>query len=153
MFCSKKHLYICVFKYCISLLKSVSKIFHISEAATIAIHSMAMIARSNHLLNVQQVAEMTGFSRNHTAKVLQQLVKNQFLLSTRGPRGGFWLGKKAEDITLMDIYRIIEGDLEESNCKLDCANCPFNSCIFGGLDRKFSDEFRKYMNEKNLAAI
>ncbi len=146
-------MYICVFKYCFSLLHKVSKIFHISEAATIAIHSMAVIARSNKLLNVQQVAGQTGFSRNHTAKVLQQLVKNQFLQSTRGPRGGFVLNKKAEEITLMDIYRIIEGDLEESNCKMDCLHCPFNNCIFGGLDRKFSEEFRTYMNEKKLAAI
>ncbi len=132
---------------------TVSRIFNISEAAAIAIHSMAVIARSKRVLNTQQVAEITGFSKNHTAKILQQLVKNNFLHSTRGPGGGFWLGKKADEISLMDIYRLIEGELEESECKMDCSNCPFHSCIFGGLDKKFNDEFRVYMNNKKLASV
>ncbi len=130
-----------------------SRIFNISEAAAIAIHSMAVIARSKRLLNSQQVSGITGFSRNHTAKVLQQLAKNNYLQSTRGPGGGFRLGKRADDISLMDIYRLIEGDLDESECRMDCSNCPFHSCIFGGLDRKFNDEFKKYMNDKKLTSV
>ncbi len=136
--------------YCICIL---SKIFHISEAASIAIHSMAMISRSNTLLNTKQVAAKTGFSKNHTAKILQQLAKNGFLRSTRGPRGGFVLGKKAEEISLMDIYRIIEGQPEETVCRMDCGNCPVDTCIFGGLDARFSGEFKQYMTEKNLAML
>lgn len=132
-----------------------SKIFNISEAATIAIHSMGVIARSEHLLNVQQIADITGFSKNHTAKVLQQLVKNNFLLSNRGPKGGFALKKDAGDISLMEIYRVIEGELEEGgqNCKMHCDTCPFRTCIFGGLTEKFSREFIEYLNEKKLATL
>jgi len=133
--------------------KPVSKIFNISEAAAIAIHSMVVIARSNAQMNVQQVAAITGYSKNHTAKVLQQLVRKKFLHSVRGPGGGFVLGKKADQISLMDIYRSIEGELEESPCKTDCMNCPFDRCIFGGLDRKFNEEFKQYMNHKKLATV
>ena len=132
-----------------------SKIFNISEAATIAIHSMGIIARSEQSLNVQQIAGMTGFSKNHTAKILQQLVKNEFLQSVRGPKGGFTLKKQASDISLMEIYRVIEGDINEetTNCKMHCDNCPFRACIFGGLTEKFSLEFRNYLNDKTLATL
>ncbi len=153
MFVSKKYYYICVFKYCFSYISIVSKIFNISEAAAIAIHSMVVIARSNVQMNVQQVAAATGYSKNHTAKVLQHLAKNRFLHSVRGPRGGFVMGKKAEDISLMDIYSSMEGELEESPCKMDCMHCPFDRCIFGGLDRKFNEEFKQYMNNKKLASV
>jgi len=128
-------------------------IFKISEAASIAIHSMSVVARSHSLLNAQQIAEQTGFSKNHTSKVLQLLAKNHYLTSTRGPGGGFRLGKKAEEISLMDIYRLVEGDLSESDCRMDCPNCPVKNCIFGGLDKKFTTEFRNYMESKSLAMM
>jgi len=131
-----------------------SKILNISEAATIAIHSMALIARSKELLNAQEIAEVTGFSKNHISKVLQQLVKFNFLNSTRGPKGGFVLKRNPEEVSLMEIYRAIEGDIDQgTGCKMHCENCPFNSCIFGGLSEKFSREFSNYLNEKNLATV
>ncbi len=131
-----------------------SKIFNISEAATIAIHSMAIIARSKQQLNAQQIADKTGFSKNHLAKILQQLVKNNYLSSTRGPKGGFVIKKDPEKITMMEIYRLIEGDLEEkSSCKLACEACPFNECIFGGLNEKFNKEFKAYLTGKKIAAL
>lgn len=131
-----------------------SKILNISEAATIAIHSMALIARSKELLNAQEIAQVTGFSKNHISKVLQQLVKYNFLNSTRGPKGGFVLKRNPEEVSLMEIYRAIEGDIEQgTGCKMHCENCPFNSCIFGGLSEKFSREFSNYLNEKNLATV
>jgi len=131
-----------------------SKFLNISEAATIAIHSMALIARSKELLNAHEIAEVTGFSKNHISKVLQQLVKYNFLNSTRGPKGGFVLKRNPEEISLMEIYRAIEGDIDQgTGCKMHCESCPFNSCIFGGLTEKFSREFSNYLNEKNLATV
>jgi Rrf2 family protein len=127
-----------------------SKIFNISEAATIAIHSMGLIARSTKLINAQEIADITGFSKNHIAKILQQLVKNNFLQSTRGPKGGFVISEKAKQISLMDIYTAIEGEIENNTCKMHCDNCPFNSCIFGGLEQKFSNEFQSYLKGKKV---
>ena len=131
-----------------------SKILNISEAATIAIHSMALIARSKNLLNAMEIAEITGFSKNHISKVLQQLVKYNFLNSTRGPKGGFVLKREPQLISLMEIYNVIDGEIEnETGCKMHCDNCPFNSCIFGGLSQKFSKEFSEYLSSKNLATV
>lgn len=115
---------------------------------------MALIARSNNQINALEIAEVTGFSKNHISKVLQQLVKFNFLNSTRGPKGGFVLKRNPEEISLMEIYRAIEGEIEQgTGCKMHCDNCPFKSCIFGGLSEKFSREFSNYLNEKNLATV
>lgn len=130
-----------------------SKIFNISEAATIAIHSMALIARSQDMLNAQEIADQTGFSKNHISKILQQLVKNNYLSSTRGPKGGFIMRKNSVEVTLMDIYKVIEGEIEETSCKSHCENCPFKSCIFGGLSQKFSKEFIEYLTHKKLIEL
>lgn len=131
-----------------------SKIFNISEAATIALHSMGLIARSEHLVSTQEIADATGFSKNHISKILQQLVRNGYLVSTRGPKGGFVLSEKARNVSLLEIFNLIEGDLEDTpHCKMQCEHCPFRSCIFGGLEQKFSSEFRNYLTNKKVAEL
>ncbi len=130
-----------------------SKILNISEAATIALHSMGLIARSSKLVNAQEVADKTGFSKNHIAKILQQLVKNGYLNSTRGPKGGFLISEKARKSSMMEIYKLIEGEIQESSCQHHCDSCPFGTCIFGGLEQKFSNEFRKYLMSKKVSEL
>ena len=131
-----------------------SKIFNISEAATIGLHAMALIAKNHDGLNALQIADITGFSKNHISKVLQQLVKNGLLTSTRGPKGGFVLKKEAEEINLMDIYRLIEGDIDNDTvCKINCTECPFKNCILGGFKEKFRAEFREYLVNQKLSMV
>ena len=143
------HLPVYLFRY-----SNMSKIFNISEAATIALHSMALIARSEKLINTQEIADITGFSKNHISKILQQLVKNGYLISTRGPKGGFLVSHKAKTASLLEIYNLIEGELEEYNsCKMHCEDCPFQSCIFGGLEQKFSNEFKKHLSQKKVVEV
>jgi DNA-binding IscR family transcriptional regulator len=45
-----------------------SKVVTISEAASIALHGMILIARSEPSINVMQIAELTGASKHHVAK-------------------------------------------------------------------------------------
>ena len=65
-----------------------SKIVSLSEAASIAIHGMILVARSDKLVNVNKIAEINTSSRHHVAKVFQRLVKEGFINSNRGPSGG-----------------------------------------------------------------
>ena len=102
-----------------------AKIFSMSEAASIGIHSMVLIARNENGINAVKIAEQTGSSKNHISKVAQRLVKNDLLKSVRGPSGGFMLKKSASDITLLDIYESIEGPLDITDCPLANQVCHF----------------------------
>jgi len=84
---------------------------------------------------------------------MQILVKNGFLDSVRGPRGGFTLKGDPEKINLLQIYELIEGSLEEHHCGIETQKCPFISCVFGGLADKFSVEFIGYLRTKTLADL
>jgi Rrf2 family protein len=130
------------------------KVLNISEAATIAIHSMALIAKSSSLLGAQEISDITGFPRSHISKVLSQLTKNRYLDSIRGPGGGFQIRGSSGRISLMDIYRLFDGEIQEStNCRMNCESCPFGDCIFGGLAKRFSREFEDYLQNHSLASI
>lgn len=127
-----------------------SKIVQLSEAASLAIHAMVMIAQSNKHINVNVISTEMGASRNHLAKVLQQLVKHNFLRSVRGPSGGFILNRKPSEITLLDIYEAIEGKIDVHACPLDRRICPFNKCLMGGLVTNVTLQLRNYFGEQTL---
>lgn len=131
-----------------------SKIINISEAATLALHSMALIAGSERMLNAIDIAQRMNFSKNHLSKVLQMLVRRDYLSSIRGPKGGFRLKKQAQDISLLDIYEIFEGRIASQECYLhNKAECPLALCVFGGLTCRFSQEFENYLKNKKLSDI
>jgi len=56
-------------------------------------------------------------------KILQNLVRQKILVSTKGPNGGFGLGRKIEDISLYDIVRIVDGDDFFNNCLIGMQPC------------------------------
>lgn len=134
-------------KYHFSLM---ARLVHISEAASLAVHSMALIANSPDMLNVNHLAELTHSSRNHLAKVMQTLVKNNFLDSTRGPKGGFVLKGNPADINLLRIYELFDGAINNHHCGIESGKCPFQHCVFGGLTDKFALEFSAYLKKTTL---
>ncbi len=127
-----------------------SRIFSLSEAASIALHSMVLIARAPNGINVVKITEVTGFSKNHVAKVLQRLVKADMLRSVRGPSGGFYLKKRADEISFLQIYETIEGEMEDTDCPLSYAICNFDGCIMGTIINEMTAEFRKYLQNNTL---
>ncbi len=127
-----------------------AKIVHLTEAASLAIHSMVLIAKSDIHINVNILAKEMGASRNHLAKVLQQLVKQNFLKSVRGPSGGFVLNVNPADVTLLSIYEAIEGKIETTACPLDRQICPFNKCLMGGMVNSMTIQFKEYFGQQTL---
>jgi Rrf2 family protein len=128
-----------------------AKIVSLSEAASIGIHSMVLIAKAADMLNVTQIAEATGSSRHHVAKVLQRLVKDNFLSSNRGPSGGFGLKKSPEEITLLQVYESIDGIITVTKCAMENPICPFDQCLMENIVGRLTAEIRDYMSKQTLA--
>lgn len=129
------------------------KIVTLSDAASIGIHSIVLIAKSKTYVNVQAIAKVTNDSKHHIAKVMHILVRNGFVTSVRGPKGGFKLNKKPEEISLLDVYECIEGKLEQTNCPSNKDACPFTACLMQNITNKMTMEFRNYLEEKTLDKV
>lgn len=127
-----------------------SKIVTLSEAASIALHGIILVAQSDKLINVVQIAEITTSSKHHVAKVFQRLVKEKFINSHRGPSGGFSLNRKPEDISLLQIYEAIEGKIESHDCALDKDVCQFDKCILNNITRDMTLKYRDYLESQTL---
>lgn len=127
-----------------------ARFFFLSEAASIGLHGMILIARSENGMNAQEIADVLGSSRHHVAKVLQRLAKVGFLSSTRGPNGGFVLRKSPSRISLLQIYEAIEGEIAIVDCPIEKPVCAFEKCIFNNVTKTMTEQFRNFLKKQSL---
>lgn len=99
-----------------------SGIVKFSEAASSALHAMAVLAATpDRHLTIRSIAEAMPTSESYLAKVLQRLAKVGLVESVRGPGGGFVLRGDPRRITLLAVYEAIEGRFEVASCAFPAA--------------------------------
>lgn len=126
------------------------KVINISSASFIALHSLAYISSCEKIINVHKISNAINMPVSHVAKIIQMLVKFNYLKSSRGPNGGIETVKSPSSVTLLEIFELIEGSFQTDFCPSECESCPFKTCIFGGLPGRMSLEFKNYMQNKTL---
>lgn len=125
----------------------------ISDAASMAMHSMAYIASRHEPSSVHNISERLGVSEFHLSKVLQRLSKRGLVRSNRGPKGGFTLYSDPDSITLMDVYEAIDGPLNDSPCLMRSKTCGSTSCILGDTMQAMQAMFRKRLTGTRISDI
>lgn len=61
-------------------------------------------------------------------KILQPLIKSGIVGSQRGVRGGFYLNKDANSITLLDVIKAEEGPIHLNLCLEEEGTCARETC-------------------------
>ena len=131
-----------------------SHLVNVSEAASLALHTMALLATGNkRRLTNQQIAGSLRASGHHLAKVMQRLAKVGLVDSIRGPQGGFLLKVPAEQVTLLAIYEAVEGPLQESGCLLGDPICDRTRCVLGEVVQSIHQQLRDYLQKTTLAEL
>ena len=122
----------------------------ISEAASLGLHTMALLASNERRFTNHEIAKSLGGSGHHLAKVMQRLVRAGLVDSIRGPQGGFLLKKPADRTTLLEIYESIEGPLNQTSCLSDGPACHGASCILGRAIQAMRGQFRDFLGKTML---
>ena len=89
-----------------------------SRSAEYAIRAFVYLAQvpSGKYAMVRQIAEDSDIPSHFLAKILQQLARQGFLRSSKGPTGGFILRHPANEITLLQIIESIDGLADYQRC-------------------------------------
>ena len=126
----------------------------ISEAASLALHTMVYLAGdpSTHY-SAGKLSRVICVSEAHLAKVLQRLVKEGLLVSVRGPKGGFQLARKTDEITLLEVFEAIDGPYEPSACLMHDRTCGRMGCLFGDLLGNINKQVRDYLGGRSLEDV
>ena len=124
----------------------------ISEATAIALHAMVYIAhRENESSTVKDISERFNISENHLSKVLQRLVKGGYLISIKGPKGGFSIVPEHKYASFLEIYTLIEGKPKEHTCLFNSNPNHCQKCIMSNLVDKLKKEFIEYLETNNIS--
>jgi Rrf2 family protein len=127
----------------------------ISRSTGYALVSVGYIAQNykDGAVLAARVSKEYGIPLEYLLKILQQLVRANVLRSKRGPRGGFFLARPAEDITLLEIIEAVDGPLtnhlhlaEQTN------NAPF-SLKMEVICRRSTSKMREIFADSKLSDV
>lgn len=77
---------------------------------------LAQLARQHGrdgLAHIEGLAKVEAVPANYLVQILSELRNGGLITSRRGKQGGYALAREPEKITLLDIVRVIEGELLE----------------------------------------
>ena len=94
-----------------------------SKYAIRAVIYLALYAGEEKKIGIKQISKELSIPTPFLGKILQTLAKQKLLSSTKGPHGGFGLGKPAEEIALIEIVDIIDGQDLFKKCMIRLEDC------------------------------
>ena len=86
---------------------------HVTAKADYAVRAVVELADSakDAPRKVDEVARAQSIPVSFLENILTQLRSSGIVRSQRGPEGGYWLARPAEEVNLADIIRAVEGPL------------------------------------------
>ena len=133
----------------------------LSNTCKYAIRSLIYLANfadSGAKIGLKKITEDLNIPSPFLGKILQSLARENVLCSTKGPHGGFALGKKPEEISLYDIIVLVDGESYFSNCiiRLEPCSCFTEEISTCPIHKRFNgmrDELISFYKETTLADI
>ena len=95
----------------------------LTKKSEYALLSLISIAKSNEPKNVDELSRELNISKSFLAKIMQNLAKQNLVISHRGVNGGFALNKSWENITILEIVVAAE---EKTPSVFECSPSPDN---------------------------
>ena len=97
----------------------------LTKKSEYALLSLIAIAKSDEPKNVDELSRELNISKSFLAKIMQNLAKQNLVISHRGVNGGFALNKSWELITILEIVVVAEEKIPSVfECSPSADNCP-----------------------------
>ncbi|KQC14578.1 MAG: Rrf2 family transcriptional regulator [Desulfuromonas sp. SDB] len=96
-----------------------------------AIRALLRLARGeDEYISARQISELEKIPYQYLRLIMQELIKNNLIESKEGKAGGFKITKPPDEIFIIDIIRIFQGNLQLSDCMFRKKVCPNRSnCV------------------------
>ena len=99
---------------------------------------------------IKDISRRQNISPRYLEQIFQDLKKAGLLRSRRGPQGGYFLARKPQEITVMDVIHATEGEMALVDCvktvKKSKKGCEFdNQCITQQVWAEASRKLNEYL--------
>lgn len=128
----------------------------LSRAADYAVRAIVEVASgtSEGMLWTRDIARKQSIPAPMLAKIIPQLTRNGLLRSRRGAGGGVFLGKRAEDISLLEVIESIEGPIVLNRCVRNPQECPLSrTCAIHEVWKQAQTQLRGLLLSVSIAEL
>ena len=107
----------------------------VSKTSAYALHALMYMVRHTTQLpaTTNIIAKAEGIPAGYLAKIFPKLVKAGFVKTVKGKNKGYIFAKSPEEISLLELLEVIDGQSLFDDCLLrhcECEGTPENCCIF-----------------------
>ncbi|MEZ4911503.1 MAG: Rrf2 family transcriptional regulator [Saprospiraceae bacterium] len=129
-----------------------------SKACEYGIRASIFIAEQSQKdkkVSLKEVAAAIESPAAYTSKILQQLSKNNIIISEKGPTGGFSMDNtKLEKVKLSTIVFAIDGDNIYNGCGLGLKKCNEKQpCPVHNQFKLIRDELKKMLETTSVKSL
>ncbi len=100
------------------------------------------------------VAERQRIAVKYLEQIIIPLKKAKYVSSIRGPKGGHWLAKPPEEITVGEIVELLEGGLKLTGCVGKPAVCDRSDyCVTRFIWKEATEAIRERLDRITLREL
>ena len=130
----------------------------LSSKGRYAVMAMADLAKNNRNTptNLTEISLRQGISLSFLEQLFLRLKKNNLVLSSRGPRGGYTLSRAPEEIKLSSIINAVDETIKTVKCKKESkkgCNGKSNKCITHNLWFDLENHINNFFEKNTLKDI
>lgn len=129
----------------------------LTKKSEYALLSLISIAKSDSAKNVDVLSKELNIPKSFLAKIMQNLAKNDIVLSQRGVNGGFVLKKPYDEITILEITTVAEEKMPSVfECSPSVTSCPqdiANACSVWPLLNNLQGKINDFLGSLTLKDI
>lgn len=127
---------------------------HTSKYAIRSLIYLELYSNSDKKVGIKEISQKLDIPSPFLGKILQILVKQNFLNSVKGPNGGFYLKRQAIEISLMEVIEVIDGSDSFEICVIRNSACDHeNPCSMHGKMAPLWKEMRSVFVTETIADL
>ena len=103
---------------------------------------------------ISEISKAQDVPKSYLAKIMQHLVKVGLVNSRRGAKGGFFLARHADRITLRQTIEAVEGPIYLNVCLIKKGECPRDEiCPVHPVWREAQEKLFSVLESKTMAQL
>lgn len=118
---------------------------------------IAETSQKGHLARIKEISEAEDISVQYLEQILYKLKNENIIQGKRGPNGGYRLSLEPEEITLHELYKILDDedrviDCNENGKSKNCT-CKEDECSTTCIWSKLDIAMTKILEDTTLAEL